>query len=49
MNFFSHKALSVTSLEHFDMPRSAPPYGIAGWTKNDEFVLITTNTNILEN
>ncbi len=35
------KALSVSlALEDFDMPCSVPPYGIAGWTKNDEFVLI---------
>ncbi|MGB9696297.1 MAG: alpha/beta hydrolase family protein [Ignavibacteria bacterium] len=46
-NIKTQQSLSLTSQidvrfynEEFDMPNDPPPYGLAGWSRNDEFVFI---------
>lgn len=46
-NIKTQQSISLTSQinvkfynEEFDMPNDPPPYGLAGWSRNDEFVFI---------
>lgn len=46
-NVKTQQSMSLTSQinvkfynEEFDMPNDPPPYGVAGWSRNDEFIFI---------